>query len=378
MRANSALLTKMALLAPFLFCVSGAASARAFGQPVIYPADGTPFAIVVADFDSDGNLDLAVANALTNDVSILLGNGDGSFRPPVNYQVGTEPVQITLTCETVAAGSRLDLAVTNLAGNTVSVLVGNGDGTFQPAVDYGLGSGTLPYGILGSADFNKDGNCDLVVANGHGGASNNGNIAILLGNGDGTFQPAVNYDTLGIQPTGLASGDFNNDLSPDLAVTDGGSADVTIFLNDGSGGFTTSAYTVGVGPWSIAVYEGTNLVVGSATAYSGGKISLLYGNGDGTFKNIRNYSVGSFPVSIATGFLNQDSTPDIAATDYNTYTLDVLLGRPASKLGFRRPAVFPSCLYAPAIVAFDFNHDNKTDLAVACSDGVGVLLNTGP
>src|SRR6516164_9037180 len=94
MRSNPALLTKIALLALFLPYVSGPVFAKAFGKPVIYQADGRPNAIAVADFNSDGNLDLAVSNFLTNDVSILLGIGDGTFLPPVNYPVGAGPIGI--------------------------------------------------------------------------------------------------------------------------------------------------------------------------------------------------------------------------------------------------------------------------------------------
>jgi hypothetical protein len=132
----------------------------------------------------------------------------------------------------------------------------------------------------------------------------------------------VNYDTLGIQPTGIASGDFNSDLSPDLAVTDVSSADVTILLNNGRGGFKASAaYSVGTSPFAITVYAGENLVVAGAAV---GKISLLHGNSDGTFTDIRNFPVGVFPFALTQGFLNGDSTPDIAVADQNNDAVYVL------------------------------------------------------
>jgi hypothetical protein len=368
----------MALLVLFLFSLHGVASARAFGKPVTYQADGRPIAIAVGDFNSDGNPDLAVSNAGTSDVSILLGNGDGTFQPSVNYPVGSlhsSPAGVAVTCETLG-GKGLDLVVDNRGDDTVSVLVGNGDGTFQPAVDYSVGTGIGPFGVIGSVDFNADGNCDFAVTNQFGGTNHQGNISILLGNGDGTFQPAVNYDTLGVEPSGIAFGDFNNDLSPDLAVTDLRSGDVTILLNNGNGVFTASVrYPVG-GPVAVTLYAEANLVVTSSGVHSG--ISLLHGNGDGTFAHIKNFPLGRSPYAVAQGFFNGDSTPDIAVADYDKSSVYVLLGRPSPQLGFRPEESFLICGAPTSVVAFDFNHDNKTDLAAACTNGVGVALNTSP
>src|SRR6516164_340033 len=128
---------------------------------------------------------------------------------PRGFDAGSGP-------QSVAVGDfngdgKPDLAVVNSYSNNVSVLLGNGDGTFQPAVSYGTGSGTGP-AFVAVGDFNHDGKLDLAVAN-----SNSSNVSVLLGNGDGTFQTAVNYD-VGGAPTSIAVGDFNHDGKLDLAV----------------------------------------------------------------------------------------------------------------------------------------------------------------
>src|SRR5207248_1807973 len=138
---------------------------------------------------------------------------------------------------------RLDLAVADKASGKVLVLLGNGDGTFQPAQGYTVGFGAQS---MAAGDLNRDGNPDLVVAN------MDGTVSVLLGNGDGTFKATVNY-AAGMQPSSVAIGDFNKDGSPDLAVT--------------------------------------NLLSNTA--------SVLLGNGDGTFQAAQNYAVARQPAAVA-------------------------------------------------------------------------------
>ena len=138
-----------------------------------------PDALVAGDFNGDGRTDLAVANYGSNDVSVLLGNGDGTFQTQVTYAVGTDPS--ALVAGDFTGDGRTDLAVANLGSNDVSVLLGNGDGTFQTQVTYAVGS--APDALV-AGDFTGDGRTDLAVAN-HG----SNDVSVLLGNGDGTFQP---------------------------------------------------------------------------------------------------------------------------------------------------------------------------------------------
>ncbi|HEX7368075.1 MAG TPA: VCBS repeat-containing protein [Candidatus Saccharimonadales bacterium] len=223
-----------------------------------------PFSVTTGDFNGDGKTDLAVANEGSNTVSILLGNGDGTFQPAVNYTVGTGP-------SSVATGDfngdgKTDLAVANDGSNTVSILLGNGSGGFTLASSPATGTG--PSSVT-TGDFNGDGKTDLAVTNYNGGSGNT--VSILLGNGDGTFQPAVNY-TVGTSPFSVTTGDFNGDGKTDLAVA-----------NDGSG-----------------------------------TVSILLGNGDGTFQPKTDYITGSLPHIVTTGDFNGDGKTDLAVTNsYN-------------------------------------------------------------
>src|SRR5205823_6370588 len=142
------------------------------------------------DFNGDGKLDLAVANAgsfqnnfTDGDAAVLLGNGDGTFQTAVSYVAGTNPRFVV--GGDVNGDGKLDLAVANCGSANVSILFGKGDGTFEAAANYGTGTSPL---AVATGDLNGDGKPDLTVAN-----SGSGNVSVLLGNGDGTFQDAVNF-----------------------------------------------------------------------------------------------------------------------------------------------------------------------------------------
>jgi dienelactone hydrolase len=166
--------------------------------------------VAVGDFNRDGQLDLAVANQGSDNVSVLLGNGDGTFRTVVNYSTGPGSFPRSVAVADLNGDGKLDLVVGDSSSNNVGVLLGNGDGTFQAAANYGVGSSPVSV-VVG--DFNGDGKLDLAVAS-YG-------VSLLLGNGDGTFQAAGNYATsLGLIST-LAVGDFNGDGRPDMAIPDG-------------------------------------------------------------------------------------------------------------------------------------------------------------
>ncbi|MBD3423088.1 MAG: T9SS type A sorting domain-containing protein, partial [Candidatus Latescibacteria bacterium] len=172
------------------------------------------------DLDGDGDIDLAVANAYSDNVSILLGNGDGTFTSAVNYGAGGAPQAVAVA--DLDGDGGLDLAVVNATSNNVSVLLGNGDGTFGSAVNYG--TGVDPRSVA-PTDLDGDGDIDLAVANAY-----SDNVSILLGNGDGTFTSAVNY-AVGNEPQFVAAADLDGDGDNDLAVPNYNSYKVSILLN---------------------------------------------------------------------------------------------------------------------------------------------------
>ena len=203
-------------------------------------AGSAPQLPIAGDFDGDGKLDLATANQTEHTVSVLLGNGDGTFQPHVDY-AAVPAAAATKDVAGVALGDfnrdgKLDLAVANPSNNTVSVLIGNGDGTFQAPVSYATGNHPINFGV---ADLNGDGILDLAVAN-----LNDRTVSILLGNGDGTFKPQVSYPTTGgalIGPTAVATGDFNGDGKVDLAITNNGDNSVSILPGNGDGWYVPSS-----------------------------------------------------------------------------------------------------------------------------------------
>jgi len=357
------------ILLSFSFLLFSASAFAGFAPPVIYQAGNGPNCIAVEDFNRDGNIDIAVSNAFSNDVSVFLGNGDGTLQPAVNYAVGNSPGCVTQVFDRVGF---TDLAVTNTLDNTVSVLLNNGDGTFQPAVSYGLGTGTSPVGVL-TFDANGDGLYDLAVANSAGGTNNAGNIAMLLAVGDGTFQPAVNYGTGGTQPISLASDDFDLKSGQDLAVANFASNNVSVLLNDSTGKFRLShIYRAGTSPTALAPL-GTSLLVANSGSNN---VTLLVLNSLGRLLHGKNFPAGEMPTSIQVSSLNSDSTLDFVTANENDDTVGVHLGLLHPPY-FQKPTNYPTCSAPKFVAVAGTTHDGLLDLVVACSNGVGVMLNTG-
>ncbi|MCG2778277.1 MAG: VCBS repeat-containing protein, partial [Desulfobacterales bacterium] len=165
-------------------------------------------------------LDLTVANQDSDNISILLGNVDGTFQTAVDYAAGDGPYYVAIG--DLDGDSTPDLAVANRWSDNISILLGNGDGTFQAAVDFGAGSRPESVAL---GDLNNDGILDLAVAN-----NTSDNISILLGNADGTFQARINY-AAGSGPISIALGDLDSDGELDLAVANRYSDTVSIFIN---------------------------------------------------------------------------------------------------------------------------------------------------
>ena len=352
------------------FEVTSATSSVSFNN-TFYAVGATPYSVAVGDFNGDGKPDLAVTNYSSFSVSVLLGNGEGTFQPAVNYATGNYPFSVAVG--DFNGDGKLDLVVANFGGNSVSVLLGNGDGTFQPAVLYAAGSNPISVAV---GDFNGDGKLDLAVAD----YANFSNVSVLLGNGDGTFQPAVSYAS-GSEARSVAVGDFNGDGQLDLAVANDIGGIVSVLLGKGDGTFQPPVnYFAGASPSSVAVgdFNGDGKLDLAVANNGGGNISVLLGNGDGSFQTAVNYAVGNAPVTITVGDFNGDGTLDLAVSNQVSNNVSVLLGNGDGTL---QPALnFPADPNSFSVAMGDFNGDGRMDLAVANANAnnVSILLQPSP
>ncbi|MCK4330520.1 VCBS repeat-containing protein, partial [candidate division WOR-3 bacterium] len=212
-----------------------------FAPAVNYEAGDHPESIFCADLDSDGDVDLAVANNFDSNISILKNNGDGTFADAINYAVGDEQ-PFSVFCADLDGDGDLDMAVPSYY--LIAILKNNGDGTFDSPVYYGEG-GNHFYSIF-CADFDGDMDIDLAVTN-----SGSDNVSILKNNGDGTFESSVNYATED-SPTSVFCTDLDGDGDFDLATANGGSGNVSILTNNGDGTFDGAInYEAGSGSQSV-------------------------------------------------------------------------------------------------------------------------------
>lgn len=340
----------------------------------------TPLYVVAADFNGDGKMDLAVASvAATIEVQVFLGNGDGTFAPPAAYEVGsgTGP----LAAADLNHDGKIDLVVVNQLNDSVSVLLGNGDGTFQAPMIFATPPGPTAL-VLG--DFNGDGKIDIATADVANSQTVCLCVSVLLGNGDGTFQEPPIVTTLTVTPISLAAGYFDADRKLDLAVPQefGSSSDVQILLGNGDGTFRMGAsYPVGPSPISAVAVDlnkdhKTDLVVAE---FEGIGVAVFLGNGDGTFQPAVEYRV-YFASAVAVADLNADGNLDIAAASddkLQSGAAAVLLGNGDGT--FRNATYYPVGRFPRDLAVADFNGDHQPDLAVVDQDGARtyVLLNTG-
>ena len=328
---------------------------------------GDPGGLVAGDFDGDGFLDLATANN-AGGISVLIGNGDGTFKPQVTYGAGGFPANI-YTGDFNNDG-KLDLAVVNYFDGAVGILLGNGDGTFQPQTDHGSVNGAVDAKI---ADFDGDGNLDFVVTDRYG-----NDVAVLLGNGNGTFQPQKTYATLS-GPWSPVVGDLNGDGIPDMLVTAGNK--VSELIGKGDGTFNPMTVLLlgptGNGPYmTLGDLNGDgklDVVLGNNQQNT---VTVSLGNGNGTFQTTQIYPVGSAPGQPVIIDINQDGKPDIAVTSQNDNNIEVLLNKGDGT--FQPAVIYVTTSVSPNfMVGGDFNGDARPDLVASTSAGSveTVMLN---
>jgi hypothetical protein len=393
-----------------------------FGAEQNFSAGSGPASLVLADLTGSDRLDVVAGNRNGSTVSVLYGNGDGNFQPPLAIGAGKKIYSVAVA--DLSGDGHLDAATTSVLKDTVTVQLGNGDGTFRPGQALAVGPAPTAVAV---ADLNRDGRPDLVTAN-----SDGDSVSVLLGNGDGTFSAEQTF-AAGKSPRALAVADVSGDGVPDLVVANYDDNTVSLLLGEGNGTFLPQAvFAVGDKPYSVALADVTGdgrddiVVANSASdtvsvlvnlgAHNGqvnfarpiqlatgrrpiavavadllgdgtpdiitanafdNSVSVMDGNGDGTFQAGQTVSVGSRPYSVSVADLTGDGRLDIITTSYGGSNVSVLLNKGAGSFASRQSIA--TDLRPVQTVVADINGDGRPDLVTASNQdsAIGVQLGKG-
>jgi len=407
-----------------------APAAHPLKPPVKYATGGySPYAVAIADVNEDGRPDVVTANqemyGTESSVSVLLGNGDGTLQPGTVFDSGGVSAYSVAVAD-VNHDGHFDLLVANgcasgtncSAEGVLAVLLGNGDGTFQAATGYNTGGSDVYHAIVALADLNGDGNLDAVIAHGCGGLTcTDGTVSVLLGDGTGAFGAATSYASGGAGASSVAIADMNGDHKLDLLTVNWCSSvcststptegSVGVLLGNGDGTFQPAvAYpSGGNGTRSIAAADMNgdgkiDVLTAScgpdacAPGFPGGTAAVLLGNGNGTLQSaLANNAAGDSPDAVMVSDLNGDGKPDLVVGNWGTVNgatnqgaITLLIGSGNGSFQKTR-TVLAGGNEVPSVAVGDLNGDGHPDVVTADVAGtyryktngsVSVFLNNLP
>jgi len=327
----------------------------------------------IGDFNGDGRPDYAVPTN-SGPIVILLGNGNGTFTAgtPLTPASPFEPTSVVV--DDFNGDGNQDLAVLSAAGvGSVNIYLGNGDGTFQAPKNFPVADATSASRLLAEGDFNRDGIPDLVASN-----SALNQVAVILGNGDGTFNAPAYYSARG-KPWNIAIADINRDGFLDLAISADNSSSATILQGKGDGTFKAPTYTntgaTQVGSVALADFNGDGYpdLATSSAPDNAVYVMLNTGSAIPSFETPVKYAMNSGPYYLTIGDFNRDGQPDIISANDGNTTVGVLLN---SSTGTFEAATYYQ-VGAGAIFANvgDINGDDRVDLTAVTGKGLSVLLS---
>jgi hypothetical protein len=390
-------------------CVTGAktwqfragvtAGGGAYGANNEFATGPGPFA-TLGDMNNDGNLDVVAVSDNSSKVSVLLGNGAGGFGAKSDFTVGTTP--FTLAVGDVNADGKLDIVSANYGSNNASVLINNFTNAATPsfATKQDFATGTHPYSVA-LADVSNDGILDMIVSNYGLADTTADDVTVRLGTGTGTiFAPTTGTYGTGNKPTIVTVGDVNNDGKLDLVVANqvpiggGSNYTVSVLLGNGDGSFQSAVdYPTTFGPLSVALGDfngdgSLDIVVANGSTVNP-SVSVLLNTGTGTFISKVDYTTGVYLYSVAVGDVNGDGKLDIVTANYNSASASVLTntgtGNSSNGTGWFNPKVDPTTGANPISVSLgDVNNDGKLDIVTAnyndgnlagVNDSISVLLH---
>jgi hypothetical protein len=379
----------------------------AFGTAQEFGLGGgqNPQALVIGQFDSinNSNPDVAVADQDTGDVSVLLGDGAGGLGSPTAFSTsGSEPPALATGSFNTMSDVLTDIAAANSVSDTAAILLGNGSGSFNAASPATVSTDLTPRSVA-VGDFDGINGDDLAVANFNGDGTD-GDVTILLSNGNGTFTVNQTITLTGSNPLAIAAGFIDGDANLDLVVADLTGDRVWVILGNGDGTFQTTGISpiqislpFGTGPAAIAIgdFNGDTFadlavvnvgIVDDSCSVSqpanADKVTILLGDGLGTFGAPTTYPVGSNPRAIAMGDFNKDGIVDLVTANYCSHDVSVLFGVGNGTLLSAvsyvvDPSDTPGLQNPTGVAVGDLDNNGFDDIAVsnAGTDSVSVLLN---